>query len=247
MEVARPSVLFVHGAFSRGAHFGAWHDRFERAGYACFAPTLPGHQTTDSRTLSGLSLSDYMRTLNEYRSGLPASLVRVGHSMGGLLAQRLAASGPSAGHVCIASAPPGMLTVQGRALRHLAPLMPRILAGRPIQPSTATFRDVALHDLAAEEQEELAADLDPESGKAYRVMIMGLFRVPRSAVRCPVLCVSGGADRIISRGMAASLARRYRAEHQIHAERGHWLIAPSAVAAVAEPVVQWVARNCTRA
>lgn len=116
------------------------------------------------------------------------------------------------------------------------------MAGRPVRPSPATFRALALHDLPASEQRTVSEGLGYESGRAYRAMILGLrqCRVDRSAVKCPVLCLSGGLDRIISRRLARSIAARYRAEHRVFQARGHWLIAPSAVQKVAGMTLQWL-------
>ena len=55
----------------------------------------------------------------------------VGHSLGALLAQRLAELGRARAIVLIAPAPPGMLTAQSVALRHFVPQMPKIMTGRP--------------------------------------------------------------------------------------------------------------------
>jgi pimeloyl-ACP methyl ester carboxylesterase len=71
-------------------------------------------------------------------------------------------------------------------------------------------------------------------------MILGLCRVRRQAIRCPVLCVSGGEDRIISPRAARALAAGYSAEHIIFNARGHWLIAPSATEEVAGSIGRWL-------
>lgn len=56
----------------------------------------------------------------------------IGHSMGGLLAQHLAARTPCAALVLLAPVPPGVLWAQPRVVPHLARLPPRILIGRPV-------------------------------------------------------------------------------------------------------------------
>jgi pimeloyl-ACP methyl ester carboxylesterase len=235
-------MLLIHGAFSSAADFSAWRSFFAGEGFDVVAPSLPAHAPSDPAALATLSLPDYLKALLAVRNGLAEALVVVGHSMGGLLAQQLAAATPCRALVCVASAPPGKLPAQVRSLPHLAPLMPAIMAGRPIRPSPATFRALALHDLPTSEQQTVSEGLGYESGRAYRAMILGLgqCRVDRAAVRCPVLCLSGGLDRIISRRLARSIAARYRAEHKVFPARGHWLIAPSAVQEAAGTTLQWL-------
>jgi len=236
----RPPVLLVHGSFSRGAHCGALAAALKAAGFECVAPSLPGHDPSDPGLLSRLSLEDYLAALDRVRSGLPAAPIVIGHSMGGLLAQHLAASGPCAALICLASAPPGMLPPQFRALPHLAPLLPNILAGRAFHPSAGTFRDLALHDLPEAEQDELVRSLGAESGRAFRSMILGTSRVPAPDVRCPVLCLSGSEDRIVSQRVARRVAAHYGADHLALRGRGHWLLARAGLGAVSQLMLGWL-------
>jgi len=239
----RPPIIFMHGAFSRASHCDPLVALFTNAGFDCHAPSLPGHDPSDPQLLSQLTLEDYLAALDRVRLALPTVPILMGHNMGGLLAQHLAATGPCAALVCLASAPPGMLPAQLRALPYLAPLLPRILAGRSIRPPAQTFRYLALHDLPVEEQTELVSTLGAESGRAYRSMIMGTSRVRASDVRCPVLCVSGSEDRIISRSVARRVAAHYGADHQVLRGRGHWLLARTGLETVAQPVLEWLDRR----
>jgi pimeloyl-ACP methyl ester carboxylesterase len=246
--MTRPPVLLVHGAFSSASDLASWTRLFEAEGFQVMAPSLPGHEPSDPKALRSLSLDDYLRALVSVRQTIAAPPIVVGHSMGGLLAQRLAARTTCRALVCVASAPLGMLTAQPRAIPYLAPLLPRILAGLPIRPSAAAFRALALHDLPPSEQDAVAAGLGHESGLAYRAMIFGTGGGARHSSRpdCPVLCLSGGIDRIVSRRLARSIAARYDAEHQILPTRGHWLIAPSAAAEVTGRILEWLARPAFR-
>lgn len=101
-----PSVLFVHGAFSNPAHFAPWVSRFCAAGYDCHVPALPGHVPSDREQLGSLGMGDYLAALQHRVAKMRQPPIIVGHSMGGLLAQQLAATGPCRALVCVASAPP---------------------------------------------------------------------------------------------------------------------------------------------
>ena len=79
-----------------------------------------------------------------------------------------------------------------------------------------------------------------ESGKAYRTMVFGGAPMRRGAVRCPVLVVSGGADRLLRPAVAARLADFYNAEHLIFPGRGHSLVAESLIETVAAEVREWI-------
>jgi len=140
--------------------------------------------------------------------------------------------------VCLASAPGSLLVPQRVALPYLLPLLPDILAGRPLRAPQDAVRALTLHDLPPDEARALEVR-GLESGKAYRELIFCLSHVRTYAVRCPVLCVSGTLDRIIPERLAQRLARAYGAEH-LRFRRGHWLIAPSALVDVGVAVLRWV-------
>jgi pimeloyl-ACP methyl ester carboxylesterase len=137
---------------------------------------------------------------------------------------------------CIGAA--GRALAASKSIAHLVPLMPRILAGKPLLPAKRTMRLMVTHDLPAGEQQYLEHTLKHDSGKADRAMICGLARVPMNSVRCSALCLSGREDRIVSRRIAAAIAARYNATHYEFPDRGHWLVAPSNLDVVAMAALQ---------
>jgi pimeloyl-ACP methyl ester carboxylesterase len=238
--MARPPIVFLHGAFSSADHFAGWIGLFSQAGFECFAPSLPGHAPSDPSALESLTLDDYLAALRHEIAKLGSPPVIVGHSMGGLLAQQLAATLPCKALICVASVPPWMLVPQIRALPFLAPVIPAIFTGRAIHPTETTFRRLFVNGLPKEEQRQLIQSFGAESGRAFRAMVLGLGLLPGTPFQGPTLCLSGGEDRIISSRTSKAIARFYRARHDMFARRGHWLIAPSAGQEVAGSVMRWV-------
>lgn len=239
----QPPILFIHAAFSRGAHFAPWVRFFEAAGFDCRAPSLPAHDPPEPDKLRDHSIESYFAAILALRQEMTVPPIVIGHSMGGLLGQMLAAATPTAALVCLASVPPGVLWAQPRALPYLARLLPTILTGGVMRPSNKTNRELIFHDLPEAEQQQMIADMGPDAGRAYRSMIFGTVRIPRGRVRCPVLCISGGADRIVSNGISKSIAARYHAEHHVFPDRGHWLIAESATNEIAPVVLRWLRKT----
>lgn len=242
---ANPPVLFLHGVFSRPGLLAPWVRYFEAAGFACHAPALPGRDPTDEDVLRRTGVDECFEVALAAHDRLGEPPIVIGHSMGGLLGQKLAAARDCAALVLLASIPPGVLWPQLRALPHLLPILPGILAGRPILPAASTMRAVPLNTLPAGEQDALIPRLAPDSGRVFRSMSLGTpsTRVKASAVRCPVLCVSAGADRNVAPWMSRRIAARYGAEHQVHAGKPHWIVAESALEEVAPPVLAWLRRQ----
>lgn len=240
----RPPVLFIHGIFSHPRLLAPWVERFEAAGYECHAPALPGREPTDEELLSQAGLADYFKAVLAAREALDRPPIVLGHSLGGLLGQKLAATTETAALVLLASVPPGVLWTQPRSLPHLIRLLPRILAGKPILPPERTFRAIPFSTLSHEEQDGLVGRMVADSGRAFRSLTFGSSptRVKRGAVASPVLCVSGTADRNVSTRAASRIAKRYAAEHQVHSGKPHWIVAESLLGEVAPPVLEWLQR-----
>lgn len=236
----RPPILLIHGACSHPAHLAPWAEYCRAAGYRCVVPALPGHVPTDRQKLSRLTLDDYVAALTEVHARFDSPPIVMGHSMGGLLAQMLATTTDCAALVLLSSVPPARIPVRLDLTAHALPLIPKILAGRPFRPSKESIRAVALHGLSAAEQDELLADVTYESGRVFRAIALGATRVDTNAIRCPVLCVAGTADRLLPPVVAERLAARYGGDVLIVPGGGHWLMARSLLDTVARQVLAWL-------
>jgi pimeloyl-ACP methyl ester carboxylesterase len=238
----KPPILLIHGAFGNANHFAAWVDFLGQRGFNCVAPDLPGHSALDAERLGTLTIDDYLVALRDEIVRFSSPPIVIGHSMGGLLAQQLAALHPCRALVCVASAPPWMLRPQFAALPFLIPMLPAIVRGQPILPSESAFRYLLLNDLSREERELLLPTLGGESGRVFRAMLFGLARLPGSRFAGPVLCLSGAGDRIISQATSRAIAHEYGADHKVF-DAGHWLIAASAATRIAGHALEWIERR----
>ncbi len=238
----RPDILFIHGAFTRARRWDPWVSFFTAAGYRCIAPSLPAHDPPDPRGLARLTFADYVTALAEVHSGFARPPIVIGHSMGGLIAQHLATRAECAALILISSTPPWPTRGTRYALPYLLPYFLPVVAGRTIRANPEAAIKLVLHDLTAAEQREQVPMFAYESGKAYRTVVFGRARVPEGAVTCPVLCVSGGADRMLAGSVGGSLAAFYTADHMVFPDRGHSLVAGSLVGTVASAVRDWIDR-----
>ena len=238
----KPPILFLHGVFGKPSLLEPWRVYFEARGFEVHAPALPGRDPTRDDVLAATGIQDCFDVVLAAYDRLSSPPIVIGHSMGGLLTQKLAAARSPRAAVLLASIPPGILWPQVKVLPHLFPLLPRILAGRAFFPSERTLRRVPLSTLSTAEQDALIPELVRDSGRVFREMSMGApsTRVDAAQVACPVLCVSAGQDRNVAQWISRRIAARYRAEHQVHPGLPHWIIAESAVDEVAPPVLTWL-------
>lgn len=206
------------------------------------APSLPGRDPPDEPALADLDLARALAALGEIVAGLDRPPVIVGHGLGGLIAQHLAATADCAGLVLVASWPGFSSLPKPRALLNGVPMLSAVAGGRSVRSDAEAVRVLALNALSVAERDEIAAEMVPESGRLVRSVLPIFSRQTPEAIRAPVLVVSGGADRIVSDVASRRLAAFYGAEHVIIPGQGHWLIAGSLAETVAGAVLAWLER-----
>ena len=251
MRDKRSPVVMVHGAFCGGWAFEQWRGMFEARGFKVHLPTLRYHDAGrhPPKELGTTSLTDYADDLEAllHKIGEPAFLV--GHSMGGLLAQMLAARRDVRGVAALApSAPYGILP---STAFEIASSQALYMAGefwnKPLKPERWVATVNALDMLDKATSEKIFARFVPESGLAtFEIMQWALdakqaSSVDAAKVKCPVLCIAGARDRVSPPGTVRSIARRYRDLGTFEEIRGHshWLIGEPGWEDIAERVLEF--------
>jgi pimeloyl-ACP methyl ester carboxylesterase len=233
-------ILFIHGAFAAHDTFAPWLSEMGRSGLRCLAAGRRTAGLREPQSVAGLRISDYVADTLLVIEALGQNPVVIGHSLGGLIAQKIAELGKCRAGVLLAPAPAGMLTAQPRSLPALLPMLPNILLGRPVRPTRRTAASIALNAVPVEDRQRVSDALGYESGLVYREMIFGTFRVDASKVRCPMLVMGGTEDRIVSGSLMRSTAQRYRADLKLYQGHGHWLMEEPGSDQLIADAVQWL-------
>ena len=234
---ATPPLFFIHGMWSTPATFVRLRERFEAAGYATHAPSLQYHQRDASLPpppeLGLLTVEDYAQFLTAEIARLPAPPVLIGHSMGGTLAQIVAARVEHAGLVLLASGPTASTPALGLGpLRAMAGIVRRWGWWRqPTLLSPEAARWSVYNDVPAEIAEPEIAALVWDSGRVLAEMIVpslsntGATKVDHARLRQPALVIVGCHDRITPAGLSRATARKLGGTVDYHefAGAGHWL------------------------
>jgi len=223
-------MVMVHGAFVGGWCWTPFARHFEARGWRCIAPDLRHHQPGASMDeLGSTSLTDYVADLEQLILKLDELPVLVGHSMGGLLCQKLAAMGLARALVLLAPSPPwGILPSSQAEIEARLGLM--TMPGfwtRAIAPSWHVATERALDRLSPEAQSAAYSGFVPESGRALFEMLFWELDLSHASavatrdVTCPVLLTVGDADRVIAPATVRSIARKYRHHANFHSFAGH--------------------------
>lgn len=251
----------IHGMWGGAWCWANYQRRLEAAGFHCIVPTLPFHdmdpRNVPDPRLGRVSLLDYADALATQIEALDEQPIVVGHSMGGLLAQLLAARGLARALVLLGpAAPAGVLAIAPSVVRSFWSIQTTWgFWGMPVRQTFAEASYSMLHLLPAHERRQIYDRFVYESGRV--VFEIGYWfldarqaaRVDASKITCPVLVVAGREDRMTPAWALRQVARKYAAvstykEFEHHA---HWLPAEPGWEQVADEVLAWLASRALTA
>jgi pimeloyl-ACP methyl ester carboxylesterase len=240
-RATRPPVLLVHGYFADATVFNEWLTFFAERGVPAYAVHLRGR--ADSRTgthLGHVSIQEFVEDAARVARDLDRPVV-IGHSMGGLIAQRLAERGEVSAAVLIAPAPPRGITVMSAQLaRKQLKYLPAILRSRVVHPAREDLRELVLNRVPSEQQQMVLDAFVPDSGRAAREMSITGVPVDVRRVTCPVFVIVAGDDRFVPRAIGERIANRYGAAVQVFEGRGHMIVIEPGWQDVASVVDRWI-------
>lgn len=233
-----PPVVLVHGLGGCAAN---WVDvapsLAER--YRVLVPELPGHGlSAPLPAVPNLAVfADRLAVLADRERMLPATFV--GHSLGGVVAVRLALRRPDAVSALVLAATAGISSATRRAkygLRILGIIGPRRLvapwagsvAGSPFLRQ-AVFghwgaADPLILSRAAVDGFLEGTRLTSDSVSAARALVRDDIRSELGELRCPVLVLWGARDNQLPLADGFEFARRLGAPLRVIADCGHLLI-----------------------
>ncbi len=198
--------------------------------------------------LAGTGLLDYADDLATEIETLSALPVLVGHSMGGLLAQMLAARGLARALVLVTPSPPsGILPTSedeiaaARGLMSLGPFWNDALVS-----DFDIARGNSLTHIPPDNQRDVFEHFVPESGRAIFEAMFWMFDATRasavdaSTVRCPVLCLAADGDKVVAPTTVEKITERYNATYLLAYDHGHMLPFEPGSRHQAERVLDWL-------
>ena len=242
-DSAAAPVLFVHGLFGGAWMFAAWQQRFAALGRPSLAINLRGHHNSRPvQDLGRVAIRDYVADALDAVRVLERPVV-VGHSLGGLVALAVAASGAVRAAVLLCAAPPRGIPIASTrlALRQIKHAR-AILGARPLAPDAAEAAALVFNRTPAAERDALLARFVPDSGRVARELSLLSLRVDPRRVTCPVLSVGATDDRLVVPRIARAIGRRYGATHWALDGHAHYVIGEPGWEAVADAVAAWLDR-----
>lgn len=245
-------IVMLHGANEGAWCFDAFRPVFESMSWTCHAPDLIGHgaRAKDAaKTLVGVGIDDYRAELETFLKTIPPDPVLLGHSMGAVLAQLLAAKGLARALVLVAPGPRAGILPQTEAEKKLGQDLMGLGAfwNTVINPDFDLARVLTLNRVPEAEQRAVFDKFGPESGRAFFELFFWMFdrtgatAVDTKSVTCPVLCIAGADDNLVSVATVRATADGYPGATVLELDgHGHMLVLEPGAEAIARQIAAWI-------
>lgn len=263
VEKANP-VVFIHGLWLHATSWEPWQEVFGASGYQTVAPGWPGDADTVDETRAKVD-DEADRGLDEITEhyatvidAMPTPPILVGHSFGGLVAEKLLGQGRGAAAVAIDAAQmKGVLVLPLAAARTGFPVLrnPKN-KHRAITLSPKQFQYSFANTLSEEESEMLYDRWTiPGPGRPLFEAAFAAFsrhspdEVDTGNVdRGPLLLIAGGEDHTVPEAVTKSSLKQYKDSTAVtdfmeFPDRGHSLTIDHGWHDIADASLAWLGKQ----
>jgi pimeloyl-ACP methyl ester carboxylesterase len=259
-----PTVVFIHGLWLHSTSWNAWRQFFEAAGYDTLAPEWPGTPTSVSEarssaeSIAGHGINDVTEHFLGIVEKLDTAPILIGHSFGGMIAEKILGLDRAAAAVAIDAAQiKGVLPLPLSALHATLPVFRNPAnAHRAVTLTADEFYFSFGNALGRQESDALYERWTiPAPGKPLFEAATANFSLHSPAKvntaneqRGPLLLIAGGKDHTVPEVITKATAKQYRHSRAVtdlieFPDRGHSLTIDSGWREVATTALTWLEKQ----
>ncbi len=242
-------LLFIHGAGGNSRYLENYLHFFSGAGWMSYAVNLRGHYPSDREAaLAQVKIEDYVSDVERVMQYLEIeNCALIGHSLGGLIAQKTAMRFSSVkALVTIASAPPlGVPLDMKNNLPYSGTIMKSVWGLMNLKPIKLSFfmaEKSFLNNIDPSERERVFSMFVPESLMIGYQVAQGVFVDP-DKIACPKLVIGCLLDQMAPESMEQKLAAFLRADYISYEQFAHLPMLEKGWERSAEDIGEWLKKK----
>jgi pimeloyl-ACP methyl ester carboxylesterase len=248
------TIVFIHGLFVNPNSWDEWNAWFEAKGYKCYAPANPFHEGDPKELrkhfdpkLANVNFEDVVNNIINLLDSLPEKPIVIGHSMAGLVVQKLVSLGKAAAGVCIDGAPPvGVITLKWSFWKSNFPVVNFFKGNSVFEPTQKWFHYTFCNTITRAESDLVFNKLVvPESRNIARGTLKSFAKLDLKKPHSPLLFIAGGKDHIVPASLNLKNYKAYTdatsiTDYKEFPERDHYTCGAKNWQSVAAYVYSWL-------
>jgi pimeloyl-ACP methyl ester carboxylesterase len=256
-----PTIVFIHGLWLHSTSWAPWQEHFAQAGYPSIAPEWPGTPDTVAgarahpESIADHGIDDVTAHYIGIIENLDEAPILIGHSFGGMIAEKILGLGHAAAAIGIDAAQiKGVLPLPLSALHSTQPVFknPENLH-RAVSLTAKEFRYGFGNAISEDESHTLWQQWAiPAPGKPLFEAAAANFSLHspasvevRNSERGPLLLIAGGKDHTVPEVITKATLKQYRHSPAVtdlidFPDRGHSLTIDHGWREVADTGLAWL-------
>jgi pimeloyl-ACP methyl ester carboxylesterase len=248
------TIVLIHGMFVNNTSWSEWKSFFEEKGFTVYAPANPGHEGKPAELrksihpqLEQTGFEDVVMNIVKLIDTLPEKPIVIGHSMAGLVVQKLIEMDKVYAGISINGAPPKNVIPPFSTVKIVWPAMNFFKGNEAYLGSKDWYNRAFFNTLPVSERENAFNQIAvPESRKIGRDTVLKSFsNVNFGKVHQPLLFIAGEKDTIFAPSLTKRIAARYKhkgsiVDYKEFVGRSHFICGEQGWQEVASYVLNWM-------
>ncbi|MFM7022386.1 MAG: alpha/beta hydrolase [Flavobacteriales bacterium] len=253
-KITSKTIVFVHGLFVNPKSWTAWKTFYESKGYTCHTPANPCHEGSPAElrakinsNLTKVGFEDVVNNIIKLIDKLPEKPIVIGHSLAGLVVQKLVEMGKASAGICIDGAVPKNILPPLRTVKTMFPVIQPLSGNSPYVATKEWFHFAFCTSLSKIESDKVYDQICvPESRRIPRETLYKAFaKIDLKKPHNPLLFIGGEMDKIIPASLSRKNAEAYKDKNSISEfkefkGRCHYICGQEGWQEVADYILDWL-------
>ncbi|MEM7570135.1 MAG: alpha/beta fold hydrolase [Pseudomonadota bacterium] len=241
-------IVFVHGAFSGGWIWGRYFQPFfAKHGFDSYAIDLRGRRAISPFIPTPHGLSDYVADVQDLIAHVGQPPILVGHSLGGMVAQKASATERPYALALLASVPPEGMSFASWQMAVSNPLLFWNTASFAMSPAMRSISVAREALFSADAPDAIARDVlrrsSPEAPRALMEAQLPLACAPGYLSDIPVTVIGACDDQLIPVSAVERTAQFHGVEPILFEDTAHALMVDTRWNVIAQHLLDWIQQD----